>query len=183
MVRPGSLTRKRRLSTLTRLILRTIASGRTMHELTITPQGHLLVRETSLEASGSEALETARSKRTERARRAGCSSPRPRRWTRRCRRPFEFARSIARLYLTNLCHAAIAEPGGAVPELPPPSADLERAVLQAPPMTGLEYLIRKSFRIGGATSIRSPGARSRGTPAGRKAICESATRSGDTSAA
>ena len=54
--------------------------------------------------------------------------------------PFEFARSIARLYLTNLCHAAIAEPGGAVPELPPPPADLERAVLQAPPMTGLEYL-------------------------------------------
>ena len=56
--------------------------------------------------------------------------------------PFEFARSIARLYLTNLCKAAIAEPGGAIPELPPPSADLERAVLQAPPMTGLEYLIR-----------------------------------------
>ena len=54
--------------------------------------------------------------------------------------PFEFARSIARLYLTNLCHAAIAEPGGAVTELPPPPADLERAVLQAPPMTGLEYL-------------------------------------------
>ena len=53
---------------------------------------------------------------------------------------FEFARSIARLYLTNLCNAATAEPGGPIPEIPPPAADLERAVLQAPPMTGLEYL-------------------------------------------
>ena len=33
---------------------------------------------------------------------------------------FEFARSIARLYLTNLCKAAIAEPGEPIPELPPP---------------------------------------------------------------
>ena len=53
---------------------------------------------------------------------------------------FEFARSIARLYLTNLCKAATSEPGVPIPEIPPPVADLERAVLQAPPMTGLEYL-------------------------------------------
>ena len=54
--------------------------------------------------------------------------------------PFEFACSIARRYLTDLCRAAIAEPGGAIPEIPPPEDDLDHAVLQAPPMTGLEYL-------------------------------------------
>jgi non-specific serine/threonine protein kinase len=53
---------------------------------------------------------------------------------------FEFARSIGRLYLTSLCRAAIAEPSGTPPELPPPAPDLDLAVLQAPPMTGLEYL-------------------------------------------
>jgi non-specific serine/threonine protein kinase len=53
---------------------------------------------------------------------------------------FEFARSIARMYLTNLCRAAIAEPEGVVPELSPPADELAHAVLQAPPMTGLEYL-------------------------------------------
>ncbi len=53
---------------------------------------------------------------------------------------FEFARSIARLYLTNLCKAATGEPGEPIPELPPPVADLELAIRQAPPMIGLEYL-------------------------------------------
>jgi len=35
---------------------------------------------------------------------------------------------------------APAEAGAAIPETPPPLGDLEQAVLQAPPMTGLEYL-------------------------------------------
>lgn len=110
-----------------------------MHELTITPEGHLLVRETALDTSDRKP-----SKRLLEA--YGESPPRGMLYSATMEMdaalppPFEFARSIARLYLTNLCHAAIAEPGGAVPELPPPSADLERAVLQAPPMTGLEYL-------------------------------------------
>ncbi len=53
---------------------------------------------------------------------------------------FEFARSIARLYLTDLCKAATGEPGESIPALPPPAADLELAMRQAPPMIGLEYL-------------------------------------------
>ena len=53
---------------------------------------------------------------------------------------FEYARLIARLYLTSLCKTATAEPGGLIPEIPPPTADLDRTLLQAPPMTGLEYL-------------------------------------------
>src|SRR5262249_33447315 len=110
-----------------------------MHELTITPEGHLLVREPSLDASD-------RKPSIRLVQAYGQSPARGRLFSATVEMdaalppPFEFARSIARLYLTNLCHAAIAEPGGAVPELPPPSADLERAVLQAPPMTGLEYL-------------------------------------------
>jgi non-specific serine/threonine protein kinase len=53
---------------------------------------------------------------------------------------FEFVRSVARLYLTTLCRLAPAEEGTALPAIAPPAADLERAVLQAPPMSGLEYL-------------------------------------------
>ncbi|XBH05213.1 SNF2 helicase-associated domain-containing protein [Singulisphaera sp. Ch08] len=110
-----------------------------MHELTITPEGHLLVRETSLDSSDRKP-----SKRLLEA--YGESPARGMLYSATIEMeaalppPFEFARSIARLYLTNLCHAAIADPGGPVPELPPPAADFERAVLQAPPMTGLEYL-------------------------------------------
>ncbi len=110
-----------------------------MHELTITPQGHLLVRETPLETpdrTPSNALldayttSPARGMLYSASEEVDAALP----------APFEFARSIARLYLTNLCRAAIAEPGGPIPEIPPPAADLDRAVLQAPPMTGLEYL-------------------------------------------
>ena len=110
-----------------------------MHELTITPEGHLLVRETSLTTSDRKPSDRLLEAYGESPARGMLFSATEEMDT-ALPPPFEFARSIARLYLTNLCHAAIAEPGGAVPELPPPSADLERAVLQAPPMTGLEYL-------------------------------------------
>jgi superfamily II DNA or RNA helicase len=110
-----------------------------MHELTIAPEGHLLVRETSLDSS-----ERKPSKRL--LEEYGESPARGMLFSATVEMeaalppPFEFARSIARLYLMNLCHAALTKPDGSVPELPPPSDDLERAVLQAPPMKGLEYL-------------------------------------------
>ncbi|MDR3632549.1 MAG: DEAD/DEAH box helicase [Isosphaeraceae bacterium] len=110
-----------------------------MHELTITPEGHLLVRETPLDASDrapSKRLLDAYGESPAR----GMLFSATEEMDAALPPPFDFARSIARLYLTSLCRAAIAEAGGAVPELPPPSADLEHAVLQAPPMTGLEYL-------------------------------------------
>ena len=110
-----------------------------MHELTISPQGHLLVREAPLapaERKPSKALLEAYGESAVRGMLHSGSvemeavlPP-----------SFEFARSIARLYLTNLCKAATSEPGVAIPQIPPPVADLERAVLQAPPMIGLEYL-------------------------------------------
>lgn len=53
---------------------------------------------------------------------------------------FDFARSIGRLYLSELSKAAIAEGGEDVPRLPPPMDEIEGVVRRAPPMTGLEYL-------------------------------------------
>ncbi len=110
-----------------------------MHELTITPNGHLLVRETEPETPGrkpSKAMLAAFGESAARGLLYAASeeldAPLP--------PSFEFARSIAQLYFTNLCKAAITEPDSPIPALPPPTADLERAVLQAPPMTGLEYL-------------------------------------------
>ena len=117
----------------------TVMSSGKMHDLTITPQGHLLVREAPLEASIpklSKGLLEAYRESSARGMLYSASEE-----TEAVLPPsFEFARSIARLYLTALCKVATAEPGESVPDLPPPAADLDRAVLQAPPMTGLEYL-------------------------------------------
>ncbi len=110
-----------------------------MFDLIITPHGHLLVRDTPHEhpdRKPSKALLAAYSESPAHGMLYSASEeieavlP----------VSFEFARAIARLYLTNLCKAATGEPGEAIPELPPPAADLERAMLQAPPMIGLEYL-------------------------------------------
>ena len=109
-----------------------------MHDLTITPQGHLLLRETPSEPRDRtvpRALLDAYAASPARGMLDSASEE-----TAALPASFEFARSIARLYLTSLCRAAIAEPGGAIPEIPPPADELDRAVLQAPPMTGLEYL-------------------------------------------
>jgi SNF2-related domain/SNF2 Helicase protein/Helicase conserved C-terminal domain len=114
-------------------------NGRTMHDLALTPHGHLLVRETPLDASDRavskallDAYATSPAHGMLHSASEDLSAALP--------APFEFARSIARLYLTDLCQAAIAEPGGAIPAIPPPSAEFDRLTLQAPPMTGLEYL-------------------------------------------
>ena len=90
-----------------------------MHELTITPQGHLLVRETTLEAPDRK-LSKAMLEAYGESPAEGCSTPRARRLDAALPLSFEFARSIARLYLTNLCKAATGEPGEPIPELSPP---------------------------------------------------------------
>ena len=60
------------------------------------------------------------SKRTGRARRAGCSTPRPRRWKRCCRRPSSSpARSPGFISRTS-ARPRLAEPGGADPRNPAP---------------------------------------------------------------
>jgi non-specific serine/threonine protein kinase len=110
-----------------------------MHELTITPEGHLLVREVAAEESGRQPPKRIIEAYQESPAR-GLLESATHETDAALAPPFEFARSIGRLYLTSLCHAAFAEPGAILPEIPPPTADLERAALQAPPMTGLEYL-------------------------------------------
>jgi SNF2-related domain/SNF2 Helicase protein/Helicase conserved C-terminal domain len=110
-----------------------------MHDLTITPQGHLLVRETPLETPERKLPKALLEAYRESAARGMLYSA-SEELEASLPPSFDFARSIARLYLTNLCKAATGEPGEPIPELPPPAADLERAILQAPPMTGLEYL-------------------------------------------
>ena len=110
-----------------------------MHDLTITPLGHLLLRlapagtperklsNKLLEAYGVSAARGMLFSASEELEAVLPPS-------------FDFARSIARLYLTSLCKAATGEPGESVPAVTAPLADLEGAFVQAPPMTGLEYL-------------------------------------------
>ena len=110
-----------------------------MHELTISPQGHLLVRETSPDVSdrkpSKKLLEAYGEGPAQGMLQSGSAE-----MDAAIPPSFEFARSIARLYLTSLCGAATTEPGAPIPEIPPPMTDLNRAVIQAPPMIGLEYL-------------------------------------------
>jgi hypothetical protein len=115
-----------------------------MHELTITPQGHLLVRETPVEKPHPEPPKALLDAYAESAARGMLTSASD--GTAAVLPPaFEFARSFARLYLATLCKAATGEPGQSIPELPPPTADLEQKILQAPPMTGLEYLTSEAL--------------------------------------
>jgi SNF2-related domain/SNF2 Helicase protein/Helicase conserved C-terminal domain len=110
-----------------------------MFDLIITPQGHLFVRESAVEPADrklSKALLAAYSESAAQGMLYSASEE----MEAVLPVSFEFARSIARLYLTNLCKTATGEAGESIPELPPPVADLERALLQAPPMIGLEYL-------------------------------------------
>ncbi len=110
-----------------------------MHDLTITPHGHPFVRTAPpgtseqklsnklLDAYGESAAHGMLYSASEEL---GTVLP----------PSFDFARSISRLYLTSLCKAATGEPGASVPAMAVPLAEFERAILQAPPMTGLEYL-------------------------------------------
>jgi non-specific serine/threonine protein kinase len=55
--------------------------------------------------------------------------------------PLDYVRSFARTYLTRLCQTPNLEDGAALAAVPGPSSgELATWVMQAPPMTGLEYL-------------------------------------------
>ncbi len=110
-----------------------------MHELTITPSGHFLVRETPLEGSAKKPSKALLAAYAESAA-CGMLYSASEELDAVLPASFEFARSLGRLYLTKLCHAATGERGEAIPALPPPRDEFDRAMLQAPPMTGLEYL-------------------------------------------
>jgi non-specific serine/threonine protein kinase len=54
--------------------------------------------------------------------------------------PLDYVRSFARAYLTRLCQTQTHDAKELPPTPPPASAELATWILQAPPMTGLEYL-------------------------------------------
>ncbi|HZU35711.1 MAG TPA: DEAD/DEAH box helicase, partial [Gemmataceae bacterium] len=59
----------------------------------------------------------------------------------------DYARSFARTYLTRLCQTQASETAKDLPPLVPPAdAELASWILQAPPMTGLEYLNEDALR-------------------------------------
>jgi hypothetical protein len=111
------------------------------HELIITPSGRLVLVEASTahEAAAelSQALVTAFA--TSPAR--GLLHLATKELQARLTPALEYVRSFACAYLTRLCHTQGHEATNDLPPTPPPSpAELTTWVLQAPPMTGLEYL-------------------------------------------
>ena len=111
---------------------------RTMHELTITPLGHLLLRETP-DVAGAKLSKPLLDAYGQSAARGMLESA-SKEWDAALPPAFDYARTVGRLYLTGLCRVAAGEPGEPIPEVPPPAADLERLVPRVPPMTGAEYL-------------------------------------------
>jgi clan AA aspartic protease len=111
------------------------------HELTITPSGHLELREAS---SATEALgELAKPivAAFDKSAAHGLLHLATRELQARLPAALDCVRSFARTYLTRLCQNQPQEAGAELAPTPPPStAELATWILQAPPMTGLEYL-------------------------------------------
>ena len=121
------------------VILNPLRVTRAMDDLTITPQGHLLLRETTLASSDrqpSKAMLAAYRESPARGMLYSASAEPDAALP----AAFDFARGVGRLYLTDLCKTATGQPGEPIAALPPPTADLEPVLRQAPPMVGLEYL-------------------------------------------
>jgi non-specific serine/threonine protein kinase len=117
--------------------------SRMTHELAITPTGHLVLREQPGDKKTSSGPLVSRSILSAFAE----SSPRgllhlaTSELQTSLPPAFDYARSFARTYLSKLCQTLVLEPGQALAPLPPPSGgELATWVLQAPPLTGLEYL-------------------------------------------
>ncbi len=109
-----------------------------MPELSITPRGRLLVRESpdrsppALAAGVLDAFRADPVRGMLAAATAGGDAALP--------ADFEFARSFARLYLGEFVKLVTANGGGHPTDVPPPREELDRLVLQVPPMAGAEYL-------------------------------------------
>jgi superfamily II DNA or RNA helicase len=118
------------------------------HELIITPSGHLELREQSSESAADDHLAKAIIAAFDQGAAHGLLHLATRELQTRLPAAFDYARSFARIYLTRLCQVQPADATQALPPTPPPSdAELATWMLQAPPMTGLEYL-REETLIG-----------------------------------
>ncbi|WP_165234003.1 DEAD/DEAH box helicase [Aquisphaera insulae] len=114
-------------------------------ELTLSPQGHLHVRESSTPgASGPDGPAAARVKAAfDESTARGLLHLATAELETSLPAAFAFARGLARDYLTRLCQAPAAGtevPAATEPIPPPAESDLAFRALQAPPMPGAEYL-------------------------------------------
>ena len=106
-----------------------------MPELTITPHGHLVLRDSATDDATAELPKSLLA--------AFAQSPAHGllqlvKVERGLTPPFAFARSLAQLYLAEFCKVVVSASDATVPELAHP--EFEPLLQQAPPMTGLEYL-------------------------------------------
>ncbi len=154
------------------------------HELIITPSGHLaLVEPSSASDTASEIAHPIVAAFAESPSR-GLLHLATNDLQTRLPPALDYVRSFARTYLTRLCQTQAQETTKELPPTPPPSAaELATWILQAPPMTGLEYLRDEALvglvdRAGHAGPRRDPAS----TRAARRLISARKTRSGGLSA-
>jgi non-specific serine/threonine protein kinase len=109
-------------------------------ELIITPSGHLVLVEESTNEAATELAKPIVNAFAESPSR-GLLHLATRELQTRLPPPLEYVRSFACTYLTQLCQIQGHEATKDLPAIPPPAAEeLATWILQAPPMTGLEYL-------------------------------------------
>src|SRR5690348_10405548 len=111
------------------------------HELTITPSGHLALRELSTPTEAAVSLSKSLVAAFADSASRGLLHLATHELRAALPPPLDYARSLARTYLARLCQTPTHEVTSDLPPTPPPPPEeLARWVLQAPPMTGLEYL-------------------------------------------
>ena len=119
------------------------------HELHIAPSGHLLLAESSSAGELSKSLVAAFTSSPAH----GLLHLATNELQTRLPPPLDYVRSFARTFLTRLCQTQPHEATKELPPTPPPAdAELATWILQAPPMTGLEYL-REETLIGWWTDL------------------------------
>jgi superfamily II DNA or RNA helicase len=116
------------------------------HELTITPSGHLELREQYTEAGTADVLAKSIVAAFAQSTAHGLLHLATRELQSRLPAALDYVRSLARNYLTQLCRTQPQDASQELPPAPPPSAaELATWILQAPPMTGLEYLTEEAL--------------------------------------
>jgi non-specific serine/threonine protein kinase len=111
------------------------------HELIIAPSGHLALVERSAAQEAADELSAALVTAFASSPARGLLHLATKELQTRLPRALEYVRSIACTYLTRLCQTQGHEVTNELPPTPAPSAaELATWVLQAPPLTGLEYL-------------------------------------------
>ncbi|MFB3905866.1 MAG: DEAD/DEAH box helicase [Acidobacteriota bacterium] len=114
--------------------------------VTITPQGHLQVRCPETEAGEKDPFVDRVLSAFEAGAGAGLLHLATRELETRLPLDLVFLRSFASRYLTEVCRQPTASEALQFPEIgPPPPGELASLILEAPPMTGLEYLLPETL--------------------------------------